>query len=299
VPDEPPALDGVEHRYVNAGGLRMHVAEAGSGPPLVLLHGWPENWFAWRKLIGPLSETYRVICPDLRGFGWSEAPPRGYEKEQFATDVLALLDALDIERFRLAGHDWGGFAAFLIALRAPERVERLVVMSINHPWLRLEGGVGERLKGLLNTAYQPVLATPLLGPRVMRFPKLIARGLRYSSAAEDAWTDDELALIAGRWRDPARAQATSLVYRTFLLRELRPLLGGIYRDRRLTTPTLLLTGSEDPVTSAKLVSPGYEPYADDMRVEEIAGAGHWLPEERPQAVLERMRSFFAEAPEPV
>ena len=89
--DRPlPELPGVEHRFVDAGGLRVHVAEAGSGDPLVLQHGWPQHWLAWSKLIPALAEDYRVICPDLRGLGWSDAPPEGYEKEQLASDLLAL-----------------------------------------------------------------------------------------------------------------------------------------------------------------------------------------------------------------
>ena len=110
-----PDLEGVSHEYVDLPGLRMHVAVAGpaDAEPLVLLHGWPQHWYAWRRLIGPLSEHYRVYCPDLRGFGWSDAPAGSYLKAQLAADVIALLDALGLDRVRLAGHDWGGFTGFL------------------------------------------------------------------------------------------------------------------------------------------------------------------------------------------
>ena len=112
-----PELPGVEHRFVDAGGVRLHVAEAGDGEPVVLLHGWPEHWWTWRHLIPGLAERYRVICPDLRGFGWSDAPRRGYEKEQFAADVAELLDSLDLHDVRLVGHDWGGVAGFILCVR--------------------------------------------------------------------------------------------------------------------------------------------------------------------------------------
>src|SRR5919106_1697015 len=79
-----PEVPGVEHRFVEANGLRMHVAEAGDGDPVVMLHGWPQHWYEWRHLIPPLAAQYRVICPDLRGLGWTDAPPRGYEKENLA-----------------------------------------------------------------------------------------------------------------------------------------------------------------------------------------------------------------------
>ncbi|MBJ7291840.1 alpha/beta fold hydrolase, partial [Williamsia sp.] len=104
-----PHVDGVEHQYVDAGPLRMHVAVAGpaDAPPLLLLHGWPQHWYLWRDVIPAVSDRYRVIAPDLRGFGWTDAPPGGYRKERLATDILALLDALGIDRVRLVGHDWG------------------------------------------------------------------------------------------------------------------------------------------------------------------------------------------------
>ena len=89
-----PPVEGVEHRYVEARGLRFHVAEAGppEADPLLALHGWPQHWYEWRRQIPALAEHYRVIVPDLRGFGWSDAPPDGYDKENMATDVLALID---------------------------------------------------------------------------------------------------------------------------------------------------------------------------------------------------------------
>ena len=123
-----PEVAGVSHRFVSAGGLRMHVAEAGEGPPLVMLHGWPQHWWMWRELIGPLSATHRVICPDLRGFGWSAAPAGGYDPEVFARDVIGLLDALEIdEPIDLVGHDWGGWTGHILCLRRPERSLQRVI----------------------------------------------------------------------------------------------------------------------------------------------------------------------------
>ena len=98
---EVPDVPGVKHRYLEVERIRFHVAEAGDGEPLVMLHGWPQNWYMWRLLVAPLGERYRLIMPDLRGFGWSDAPQSGYSKERLASDVLALLDQLGVDRFRL------------------------------------------------------------------------------------------------------------------------------------------------------------------------------------------------------
>lgn len=107
----PPELPGVRHDYVDAGGLRTHVALAGplNAPPVLLVHGWPQHWWLWRRVIGPLAETHRVIAPDLRGHGWTERPAGGYDKDQLATDLLALLDALGLDAVTWIGHDWGAY----------------------------------------------------------------------------------------------------------------------------------------------------------------------------------------------
>ena len=129
-----PHLDGVEHRHLVVNGVRIHLAEAGEGPPLVLLHGWPQHWWSWRELIGPLARDYRVICPDVRGMGWSDIPRDGYDLRTLAEDVLALLDELGLERVRLAGHDWGFLTGYAVCFLAPQRVERFVPMGGVTPW---------------------------------------------------------------------------------------------------------------------------------------------------------------------
>ena len=115
----------------------MHVAQAGppDAPPLVLQHGWPQHWAAWRDVIPLLADDYRLLMPDLRGFGWSGQPADDdFRKQRLADDGLALLDALGIERAGWVGHDWGGWTGFLIAERAPERLTGFLALNIVQPW---------------------------------------------------------------------------------------------------------------------------------------------------------------------
>ena len=117
----------------------MHVVEAGppDGDPVLVLHGWPQNWYQWRHQIPALAGAgYRVIVPDLRGFGQTDAPPDGYGKDNMATDVLNLMDAMGLERVRLLAHDWGGWIAFILCVRAPERFSRYVALNIPHLWAK-------------------------------------------------------------------------------------------------------------------------------------------------------------------
>ncbi|HXD57074.1 MAG TPA: alpha/beta hydrolase [Thermoleophilaceae bacterium] len=284
-----PELPGVVHRFVDAGGLRMHVAEAGSGDPVVMLHGWPENWWCWRKLIPGLAERYRVICPDLRGFGWSDAPPRGYEKEQLAADVAELLDTLGLHDVRLIGHDWGGVAGFILCVRRPDLVRQYLALNTAHLWPRVDR---RGLRNLHRFAYQWLIASPGAGKRVMRL-----MGRRPGRAAallgtRKLWSDADAELLLGQFREEQRAWACVQVYRSFLLREFGPLVRGRYRSLRLQTPTLWLHGSRDVVIRPEMLN-GYEPYADDLEVEHVPDAGHFIAEQRPELVLERALEFFA------
>jgi pimeloyl-ACP methyl ester carboxylesterase len=282
-----PAVPGVTHRDVDVGATRLHVAEAGSGPPLLLLHGWPQHWWSWRKLIPQLAQTYRVIAPDLRGWGWSDAPPGDYAKARFAADVVGLLDAEGIDRVRVVGHDWGGYTGFLLALERPERVERLVALDIRPPW---PGRPRPRHLALPAFAsYQVLVGAPGLGPRTMTSGRGFVRAvMRAGSGPGMRWDDGELDAYADVLRDPARARASSACYRTFLTREVPESLRRGDRSGELHVPTLLLMGG------ASLLRRVLDPQAGpNLRVETISGAGHFLPEEAPQEVLARAVPFLA------
>jgi pimeloyl-ACP methyl ester carboxylesterase len=286
-----PELEGVEHRYVDVRGARLHVAELGdpAGPPVVLLHGWPQHWYTWRSLMPLLADRYRVLAPDLRGFGWSEATPRGYRKEELADDVAGVLDALGIDRVNLVGHDWGGVIGFLVCLNHSDRVERYVPMNTGHVWPTLGlKGVPKQLGAM---AYQGLLASPGVGRRINASPKLVGRVMGAISANTDEVLPQYLESFAPRFTDKARAKAASQVYRTFQLYEYPKWVRGYYSDRRLTTPTLWLHGLADPFFKPGMFKDIVD-HADDVRIEYLPGCGHFPAEECPDMVAEHLRGFF-------
>ena len=292
VPPPPlPHVEGVSHRFVDARGLRMHLAEAGpeDGEPVVLLHGWPQHWYLWRRVMPALAAAgYRVHAPDLRGFGWTEATEDGYDKEQMAADVVALLDELGLERVKLAGHDWGGYAGWIIALRHPERVERYLALNIIHLWPK------PLLPALLNIwrlAYQVPMVLPLVGPRVTGSRGWVKRALTGSVIGGCPFTDEEVDAFAAPLADHAYAAAASKVYRAFQMRDMPALAAGRYRDLRAPMPVLTLFGTGDRAQSTAMLE-GWEGHADDMRVELVPDTGHFIVDERPELVIERALEFF-------
>ncbi|HEX2359000.1 MAG TPA: alpha/beta hydrolase [Solirubrobacterales bacterium] len=286
-----PEVEGVKHRFVKAGGLGMHVAEAGSGPPLLMLHGWPQHWWMWRALIGPLARDHRVLCPDLRGFGWSEAPPGGYDPEVFASDLVALLDELEVDGpVDLVGHDWGGWTGFMLCLRHPARVRRFLALNILHPFGRASP---TSLLHAWRFWYQWPLAAPALLPgRLGARAAWIEPSLAWVGGREAGWSPRERAIFTEQFREPERAMAAALLYRHALLELLPATVRGKYAGCVLNTPTLLLFGTGDRVQHHSLLR-GFERNAPDMELELVPGVGHFIADERPELVLDRAQRLFA------
>jgi pimeloyl-ACP methyl ester carboxylesterase len=270
-------------------GVRLHYAEAGArdAPPVVLQHGWPQHWWMWRGLIPALAERYRVIAPDLRGHGWSEKPAGDYRKEELMLDSIALLDYLNIERTRWVGHDWGSMAGLLASLRHPDRIEQFVCTSFPHPWPRERS-----IPRLISSGwYQLVLSAPGLGKLAIAklgFTQQMLQGGRRRGRFSDAEIEAYMSVI----REPDATEASMRMYRHFLLREAVPLAKGSLDDARLTVPTRWIVGEHDPV--AGHMDDGWREHADDMTVEKVPGVGHFLPEEVPDLLRERVLDFFAD-----
>lgn len=284
-----PQVEGIEHRDVHVRGIRLHVAEGGprDAPPILLLHGWPQHWWMWREIMPELARDHRVIAPDLRGLGWSEAPRRGYLKQELADDNLALLDVLQLERVDLIAHDWGAFAGFLMCLTAPERIGHYLGCSIPHLWPPAERPSLRRISRLW---YQAVMATPGLGQGLMRagFAERVLRAAR----SHGRYSEYELEQYTAPLKEGPRALACAQYYRSFLLHELKPLASGGFHDRPLTVPTKLLWGRRDPILQGAR-DDEHRGFAPSMEIEWVPETGHFLPEERPQLVVAKARELFA------
>ncbi|MDQ2630011.1 MAG: alpha/beta hydrolase [Actinomycetota bacterium] len=287
---QPPHIDGVTHHWVRARGLEFHYAEAGSGggDVVLCLHGWPQHWYEWRHLMPALAESHRVLALDLRGFGWSQAPKGGYEKENLADDVLAVLDELGLERVKLVGHDWGGWIGFLLSLREPQRIERYLALNILPPWTSMRAMAPH----LWRFAYQWMISTPGVGYRLHTSGKFIPKVLVGGSVQKEVWDSTTIHAFSDTFTEPDRARAAVQTYRTFTVRETPSMARGRYANAHLTVPTRLLFGTGDMVLRPEVLG-GYEQHADDMQVVLVDDCGHFIADEKPDLVAEQAREFFA------
>jgi pimeloyl-ACP methyl ester carboxylesterase len=297
-----PEVPGVDHIYVNAGGLRMHVAVAGpdDGLPVMLLHGWPQHWWLWRNVIPNLAASgYRVYAPDTRGFGWSEATESfaDYDKRNLARDFIALLDALGIDKVRLAGHDWGGFAGFLVAMIAPERVDRFMPFNITPPWLdpRPFNPISA-LKALSRIGYQVTMSAPVIS-RVAQAGlgrSTFKAGLINGTKHPEIWRDGALDTYLNQFLAPQRSTATMFLYRNFLIKELPLIQANKYMPVKLKTRTKMIFGLDDVAIDPHLImSDQHSKYAREFTVDTVEGAGHFIIDEQPELATEKLLEFFA------
>jgi pimeloyl-ACP methyl ester carboxylesterase len=282
-----PHVEGVEHRFVQARGVRFHLAEAGAGDPVLLLHSFPQHWYAWRHVIPQLADDYRLLCLDFRGFGWSDAPARGYDTASRVADLLAVMDALSLERAWLVGHGWGAWAGFFLCLQAPQRISGYLALNMVHPWPTHWAA----LAGAWRQWHTALWEYPLVGRQVLRrCPGLTRWLLRHWVGDPRIWQQSALEEFVQSSRETAGARAGQALHWQYVLHDIPALALGRNRNHRLVVPTLLLAGAADPVVSPKLLQGG-DRYASDLRVRTVPGAGHLLPEERPDLVASAVREL--------
>lgn len=280
-------VPGAEHGYADVEGTRIHYTVAGHGEPIVLLHTFPQSWYAWRRVIPLLSDDHFVVCPDFRGAGASDAPARGYDTEQRAQDVLRLLDALGLDRVTLVGHGWGGWAGFRVCLRAPERISGFVSVGMTHPWMPLRAAIGNAWRQW-HTAFWEY---PLLGSQVLRrLPAFTRFVLRHWAHDPSVLSAEEVALYAEAVRAPARARAAQQLHWRYVVHDVPRLITGC-RGLRLAVPTRILIGECDVVVRPGMARSSHR-HAEDIQVTVVPEAGHLLPEERPVAVAAEIRDLI-------
>jgi pimeloyl-ACP methyl ester carboxylesterase len=288
---------GVRHAYADVNGMRMHYVEKGSGPLVVLLHGFPEMWWSWRYQIQALADAgYRAVAPDLRGYNETEAKGP-YDLDTLRDDVAALIDHLcggRAGRAIVVAHDWGGPVAWHLAASRPERVERLVVMNGPHPALMLKALL-RKWSQIKRSWYIFFFQVPVLPERMItaRGGQGAVRVLRSMAIDKTHFGDAEMAPFAEAVCKPGRATAMVDWYRTALRAGLRAgPKGPPGAGATITAPTLLIWAMDDAALGYDDVVVGIERYVPGIEIGKIEGCGHFVQQEKPEKVSEMLIEFL-------
>ena len=291
----------VRRRRLSLRGVELHVVEAGPpGPsgvggadgriPVLLLHGFPDNAELWRHQISPLADAgHRVVAPDLRGFGASSRPPDvgAYRLPHLVGDVRRLLDALEIERVAVVGHDWGAALAWATASALPDRVDRLVALSVGHPAAFASGGVAQ----LLRSWYMFAFLVPGLAERTL--PAAGWRGYRrwaWGGAApgEDPDADRQVADLSR----PGALTAGLNWYRANLRPSMLRGTGGT-TGRSIRCPTMGIWSTRDAALTEAQMTGSARHVDGPWRYERIEGVDHWIPVHAPDRLSALLLDFLA------
>jgi epoxide hydrolase A/B len=312
----------IKHRFVNSNGIRMHVAEAGEGFPVVMCHGFPEIWYSWRHQIRALADAgFRAIAPDQRGYGDTDCPPavEDYTQRKIVADIVGMLDALGIQQCVIVGHDWGGMTAWNAALMAPTRIERVV--GVNTPFMpRAPMRPTDAMRAMAAGGFHYILYFQEPGVAEAELERDVARSLRGFYQDPAAMNPAELRKappgvfgaagggILDRLPDRPHGKFLSdedfeVFERAFKKTGFR---GGLnwYRnidrnweesaglEQRVTQPALMITAELDVVLRPEMAE-GMSAWVPNLRrTVLVKGSGHWTQQEKPAEVNAALLDFL-------
>jgi pimeloyl-ACP methyl ester carboxylesterase len=304
---ERAAAFGARLRDLDAGGLRMQVADAGQGPPVALLHGFPELWYSWRHQLRDLATAgFHAIAPDMRGYGGTDRPGRveDYDVVSLTGDVVALMDAFGHERFAVVGHDWGANVAWELARRHPERVTAVAGLSVPFaprppapPLPILERHIGKDF--YMVWFQEPGIAEAALERDVLRTLRTTevwtadwaGRDGDSRPPRPEFWTEDDEELYVSTFSRTGFTGGLNW-YRNI---DRNWELSEDVADRRIDQPALFATGERDPVRRF-MPAEAMDGWVTDLRASlVIDGAGHWVQQEAADEVSEALVRFLLEA----
>jgi epoxide hydrolase 4 len=278
--------------YADLGEVRLHYVEAGDGPLVVLLHGFPDFCYGWRFQIPALAGAgFRVLAPDMRGYNLSSRPEgvSAYAPAKLAADVRDLIAERGASSAFVAGHDWGAAVAWLTAIRHPEAVVRLAILNVPHPRRMIEA-LRRPGRQLLRSWYMFVFQLPQLPERGLAAGDWWALRQPFGDARAGAFTPDDLDRYREAWSQPGAATAMLNYYRAALR---RPPGGAAGRSLApVKAPTLVIWGERDRHLGAELAEPHPEDVPALDRVVRLPEASHWVQHDEPDRVSELLIDFF-------
>jgi epoxide hydrolase 4 len=282
----------LRHSYADLTESRLHYVEAGDGPLVVLLHGFPEFWYSWRHQIPALAAAgFRVVAPDTRGCNLSSKPAgvSSYAPRRLAADIRDLIAERGASQAFVAGHDWGAALAWIAAMAYPEVVERLAVLNAPHP-RRMVEALRRPGRQIGRSWYMFFFQLPWLPEHAVGAGNwwALRRGLEHDARA-GAFTPPDIDRYREAWSQPGALTATMNYYRASMR---RPPAGRAGRLRPVEAPTLVIWGERDRYLGADLAEPGQADVPNLERVVRLPNASHWVQHDEPDRVSELLIDFF-------
>ncbi|MFT4584803.1 MAG: pimeloyl-ACP methyl ester carboxylesterase [Gammaproteobacteria bacterium] len=277
------------HHQRTVNGFRMHYVTAGSGYPLVLLHGWPQSWYEWRKIIPALAENYQVIVPDLRGLGDSEKPMTGYDKRTMASDIRELVAQLGCEKIGVVGHDWGGAVAFYLAYDNRELVERLLILDMIPGLIRAGDSFPLELALKINHVFfhggNPDWATMLVSQNIDLYLRRFLTTLDFNYSPS-VFSEEDIAEYVRVNSIPGSIRAGFQWYAAGLREDTVNLANA---TEKLTIPVEAYGGD----TFLGDIRAYWQTVAESVDGCIVPQCGHFIPEEKPDFVIDVAKKFFS------
>ncbi len=281
----------LEHSYIKTNGINLHVVQAGpkSGTPVLLLHGFPEFWYGWRRQIPALVDAgCRVIVPDQRGYNLSDKPKsvKAYRMDELVQDVIGLIDVLEYDKVNLVGHDWGAAVAWTVASQYPESLRRLGILNSPHPGV-MRRFLQRDLEQLRRSWYFFFFQLPWLPEAGMRADNWhgAERALR-GSGKIDTFTDEDFEKYKEAWSQPGAMTAMINWYRAAVRYPV-----SIQKEMRVSVPTLMMWGMQDFALSHRMARPSMD-YCDEGNLILFPDATHWVQFDAADEVNHYMIDFL-------
>ncbi|KKK42136.1 hypothetical protein LCGC14_0564390 [marine sediment metagenome] len=304
-------FDEIEEVYIETNGIKLHTMLIGSGKPIILLHGFPDFWYGWKDIMLGLKKDFRLIVPDMRGYNLSDKPEgiQNYSLEFLIDDIKGLSESLNLGKFCLVGHDWGGPVAFAFAGKYPELLEKLILINGPHPLVirdliandeeqrnassyifeflkpnsakKLMDNDFKTLKAVMNMDFLN-LAGLLRGSTANNISELPKREKSLNKFDEKKYVE--------AWSQPGAINAGLDYYRASVT---EPLIAGGW-DGKINVPTLVMHGMNDVALTPKILN-GLDKYVKDLKIVKIEGASHWVMVDAPEIVNSNIREFIGDS----
>jgi pimeloyl-ACP methyl ester carboxylesterase len=274
------------HNFATVNGVRLHYAELGEGPLVVLLHGFPECWYMWHNILPRLGTRFHVVALDMRGYNWSDKPKgvSAYSSEEVARDVSALIEHLGDTQAYVVGHDWGGAIAWQLSIQSPERIKKLVIINAPHPTAVAK--MPTLPKQLLRSYYIFFFQLPILPEAVVRL--LIGQMLSNSTYTPGAFSEETLDVFRNNVNQPGTATAMINYYRA----AIRSAPANMKRRiPPIEVPTMIIWGTKDFALTEDLLHISAAQVAN-LCMERVEDSGHWVPEEKPRVVSDLLLDYL-------